>query len=64
METIVDYVGKLSGMIKQSLDDTRKFIGKEVIDATAGRKGLCVDRVSDFLEQEYHLWESNTKMKI
>lgn len=49
METIVDYVGKLSGMVKQSLDDTRKFIGKEIIDATAGRKGLCIDRVSDFL---------------
>jgi sporulation protein YlmC with PRC-barrel domain len=48
METIVDFVSKVSEMVKNSMDQTQSCIGKEFIDSTAGKKGICVDRITDF----------------
>ncbi len=48
METIVDFVGKVSDMVRKSMDETNSCIGKEFIDTTAGKKGICIDRVTDF----------------
>ena len=48
METIVDFVGKVSEMVRSSMDKTNSCIGKEFIDTTAGKKGICVDRITDF----------------
>lgn len=48
METIVNFVGEFSDMVKNSMEETKKSIGKQVIDSTAGIKGVCVDRITDF----------------
>jgi len=48
METIVDFVGKVSDMVKKSMNETNSCIGKEFVDTTAGKKGICVDRVTNF----------------
>lgn len=48
METVVDFISKLSENVRDSLGETGKCIGKEVVDTTAGRKGLCVDKIMDF----------------
>jgi sporulation protein YlmC with PRC-barrel domain len=48
METVVDFVGKLSNIVRDSFEETKGCIGKEVIDSTAGKKGLCTDRVTNF----------------
>jgi len=48
METIVDFIGKFSDMVKDSVSHTSSCIGKEVVDTTAGKKGLCVDRITNF----------------
>lgn len=48
METIVDFIGKFSDMVKDSINHTSSCIGKEFVDTTAGKKGVCVDRVTDF----------------
>lgn len=48
METIVDFIGKFSDMVKDSIRETNSCIGKEFIDTTAGKKGVCVDRITDF----------------
>ena len=48
METIVDFVGKVSDMVRKSMDETNSCIGKEFVDTTAGKKGICVDRVTNF----------------
>ena len=48
METIVDFIGKFSEMTKDSINETSSCIGKEFVDTTAGKKGICVDRVTDF----------------
>ena len=48
METIVDFVGKVSDMVRKSMDETNSCIGKEFVDTTAGKKGICVDRITDF----------------
>jgi sporulation protein YlmC with PRC-barrel domain len=52
METIVNFVGEFSDMIKKSMNETRKAIGKQVVDSTAGRKGVCIDRITDFSGQK------------
>ncbi len=48
METVVDFVGKVSDMIRDLMNETNSCIGKEVVDTTAGKKGVCVDRIRDF----------------
>ncbi len=48
LETIVDFIGKVSDMVKNSMKETKSCIGKEVVDTTAGRKGVCVDKITDF----------------
>ncbi len=48
METIVDFIGKFSDMTKDSINQTNSCIGKEFVDTTAGKKGVCVDRITDF----------------
>lgn len=48
METVVDFISKVSDMVKSSMKETKGCIGKEVVDTTAGRKGVCVDRITDF----------------
>ncbi|MBL7170117.1 MAG: hypothetical protein ISS48_03795 [Candidatus Aenigmarchaeota archaeon] len=48
METIVDFVGKVSDMVKNSMNETSSCIGKEFIDPSAGKKGVCIDRITDF----------------
>ena len=30
------------------MEQTKSAIGKQVVDSTAGRKGVCVDRITDF----------------
>jgi len=48
METVVDFMSKVSDMVKSSMDETKSSIGKEIVDTTAGKKGVCIDRVTDF----------------
>jgi len=48
METIVDFIGKVSDMVRDSMNETNSCIGKEFVDTTAGKKGVCVDRITDF----------------
>lgn len=48
METIVDFVGKVSDMVKNSMSETNSCIGKDLIDTTAGKKGVCIDRITNF----------------
>jgi len=50
METIVDFIGKMSEMIKKSMDETSKCIGKDIVDISAGKKGICIDRITNFLD--------------
>jgi len=47
METIVDFVGKISDRVRSSFEETARCIGKEVVDSTAGKKGICIDRITD-----------------
>ena len=49
METIIDYIGKFSDMTKNLMNETSSSIGKEFVDTTAGKKGICVDRIAHFM---------------
>ncbi len=49
METIVDFIGKFSDVAKKLMNETNSCIGKEFIDTTAGKKGVCVDRITNFM---------------
>jgi len=48
METVIDFIEKISEAIKSSMSETNTCIGKEVVDTTAGKKGICIDRVTNF----------------
>lgn len=48
METVVNFIGKVSDMVKKSLKETKSCIGKEVVDTSAGKKGICIDRITNF----------------
>lgn len=48
MESIIDFVGRLSDVVKEQFQETKGCIGKDIIDTTAGRKGVCVDRITNF----------------
>ena len=48
METVVDFVGKMSEMVKNSMNKTSSCIGKDLVDTSAGKKGVCVDRITNF----------------
>ncbi|MEM5793033.1 MAG: hypothetical protein QXY45_01570 [Candidatus Aenigmatarchaeota archaeon] len=48
METVVDFIGRISEAIKNSMSETNTCIGKEVVDTTAGKKGICIDRITNF----------------
>lgn len=48
METIVNFISQFSDTVKRSMEETKGCIGKQVIDSTAGMKGICIDRITDF----------------
>jgi len=48
METLVDFISRVSETIKNSMGETNSCIGKELVDTTAGKKGICIDRITNF----------------
>jgi len=55
MESMTNFMAKLSSAVKSHVDETRDCIGKEVIDSTASRNGLCVDKIKTYFGVKFSL---------
>jgi len=45
MESILNFVTKFTGVVKDHLEETKWCLGKEVVDTTARKTGICVDKI-------------------
>jgi len=45
MESTLNFVTKFTEVVKEHMQETTEHLGKEVIDSTAKRTGICVDKI-------------------
>lgn len=45
MESILSFITKFTDVAKAHLEETKACIGKEVVDTTAKKTGICIDRI-------------------
>jgi hypothetical protein len=45
MESILNFIQKLSEVVRTHLDEAENFLGKEIVDMSARRCGVVVDRI-------------------
>jgi hypothetical protein len=45
MESMLTFVTKFTNVVKDHINETKECIGKEVIDSTATKSGICVDKI-------------------
>jgi len=45
MEPMLNFISKFTSVVKNHIEETRDIIGKEVVDSTAKRAGICVDKI-------------------
>lgn len=59
MESMLNFMTKLSNAVKSHVDETRDCIGKEVIDSTASKNGICVDKIKTYFGVKFSLLGHN-----
>jgi sporulation protein YlmC with PRC-barrel domain len=60
METMLNFVSKFTNVVKSHLDETEELIGKDVVDASAARIGVCVDKVKVAFGAKFSLLNNYT----
>jgi hypothetical protein len=45
MESILNFVTKFTDVVRNHIKETNDCIGKEVVDSTATKAGICVDKI-------------------
>jgi hypothetical protein len=55
MESTLNFITKFTNVVKDHLSETKECIGKEVIDTTATKTGICVDRVKHSFGAKFSL---------
>jgi sporulation protein YlmC with PRC-barrel domain len=45
MESMLNFVSKFTGVVKNHIAETSDCLGKEVVDSTAKKSGICVDKI-------------------
>lgn len=55
MEATLNFVTKLTNDIRQHMEETRECIGKEIVDSTATRNGIIVDRIKTIYGVKFSL---------
>lgn len=64
METMLNFMTKLTNVVKSHLEETKQCIGKDVIDASAARVGICVDKVKVAFGAKFSLLQNYTSEQI
>jgi len=45
METILNFITKFTDVARNHVDETKEIIGKEIIDSSASKVGICIDKI-------------------
>lgn len=45
MENILSFVTKFTDVTRSHLNETKEILGKEIVDSTASKIGICVDKI-------------------
>jgi len=59
MESMLNFMSKLSNAVKGHVEETRDCIGKEVVDSTATKNGICVDKIKTYFGVKFSLLGHN-----
>ena len=51
----MSFVTKFTDMAKKHVDETKEIIGKEVVDSTANKVGICTDKVKTAFGAKFSL---------
>ena len=60
METMLNFVSKFTNVVKSHIDETEELIGKDIVDASAARIGVCVDKVKVAFGAKFSLLNNYT----
>jgi sporulation protein YlmC with PRC-barrel domain len=55
MESMLNFVNKFTDVVKKHLDEAKECIGKDVVDSTATKSGVCVDRIKHVFGVKFSL---------
>jgi len=56
---MINFMTKLSNAVKSHVEETRECVGKEVIDSTASKNGICVDKIKTYFGVKFSLLGHN-----
>jgi sporulation protein YlmC with PRC-barrel domain len=45
MEPMLNFISKFTNVVKNHIEETKEIIGKEVVDSSAKKTGICVDKI-------------------
>ncbi len=45
MEAMLNFVNKFANVIESHLEETKQYLGKDVVDCNAVRTGICIDKI-------------------
>jgi len=45
MEPMLNFISKFTNVVKSHIEETKEIIGKEVVDSSARKTGICVDKI-------------------
>jgi sporulation protein YlmC with PRC-barrel domain len=64
METMLNFMSKLTNVVKSHIDETKQCIGKDIVDASAAKVGVCVDKVKVAFGAKFSLLQNYSVSQV
>ena len=61
MEALLSFVNKFGNVIKDHLEETKEYLGKDIVDSKAVKTGICVDKIKQTFGAKFSLLGHNYK---
>lgn len=61
MESILNFITKFNNVVKNHIEETKECIGKEIVDSSATKAGICVDKIKMAYGAKFSLLGHNYK---
>ena len=61
MESMLSFITKFTDVMKNHVKETDECLGKEVVDATAKKTGICVDKIKIAYSAKFSMLGHNYK---
>jgi sporulation protein YlmC with PRC-barrel domain len=59
METVLSFISKFTDVARNHIEEAKEIIGKEVVDSTASKVGICIDKVKIAFGAKFSLLAHN-----